>query len=315
MAEMQQYPDSVMALLQRLRQPGDVTQAPGGMPAQGPRPAPPPVVTPGAAQSAPPPPPPAEAESGAAAAGGDRSLLEKLRQTVGDSIAPPATQSDRLAAFAAGIAPSSGNRGIFTQLANGLAAQGRFDAERRKEVAEGAKTESDAEYRRAQLELERRKQEWERDPNNPHAIERLAHARALLAQAARAGSEVRDRVNSTQRDAEGNLYLIHESGRVTRAGGEGGPSFVDPDRSPEARRWLNWSTNREALERGLRTAPMALTETPEQRSARIRRELEDYDKANPRPRAPFDPRPDPNAAPAAERPAPDENQRVIRGNL
>jgi len=105
MAEMQQYPDSVMALLQRLRQPGDVTQAPGGMPAQGPRPAPPPVVTPGAAQSAPPPPPPAEAESGAAAAGGDRSLLEKWRQTVGESIAPPATQSDRLAAFAAGSAP------------------------------------------------------------------------------------------------------------------------------------------------------------------------------------------------------------------
>jgi len=271
-----------------------VGQRPGQ--AAAPAPAATPVVTPGAAQT------PAERPP----------LLETLRESVRDMVSPEPSTADRLAALGAGMLTNPRSRyGFFGDLAAGMQAQQQFDARAREERRKSAETQ-------AKIIMADAEQRYKENPDSWQARAALMKAeadmRAAEAATRRANQEQRDRVVGQQRDADGNLYNVHESGRVTRVGGEGGPSFVDPERSPEARRYAAWSQSRENLESRLRATAPSITESPEQREARIQNDLRAWLQNNPRPRAPWEQRPDPNAPAAAAAPAQNENRTRIDFN-
>ncbi len=280
----------------------------------------PPVVTTGSASTAPPIPQVPSAAQGQAQ---QPSMLDRLRQQVMQDIMPNEglELQRRVRAFVAGMGDTRG-QSLGTALAAGMGGveQQRL-AEQQARAQRVRSAEEDA-YRQAQIRLQEAKQLYEQDPTNPTNRLRLAQAQQALAMAEYyrqggrgANQEQRDRVVGQQRDADGNLYNVHESGRVTRVGGEGGPSFVDPERSPEARRYAAWSQARENLESRLRATAPSITESPEQREARIQNDLRAWLRNNPRPRAPWEQRPDPNApAPAADAPAPNENRTRIDFN-
>lgn len=233
------------------------------------------------------------------------SMLDRLREQVMKDIMPSEGESAqaRARAFGAGMLGSEGN--FFQRLGAGQQAVARQQQQEQQARSQRLKAGEEDEVQRARIAVLEAEQRLKENPNSWQAQVAFMNARAHLLQAA---ASQRDRVTSQQRDREGNLYNVHESGRITRVGGENGPSFVDPDRSPEARRYADWARQKEAFEGRLLARPPALAETPEQRRTADAAAMQQWLASNPRPRAPWDERSTSGAAPEQTRLAPTENR-------
>ena len=138
-----------------------------------------PVTTQGASNVRPPTPPPGLPPAP------DTSMLDRLRQQVMREIMPEQTEDwqRRLRIFGAGVA-GAGPTDFFTGLAAGSKA---LEDSRRKDQetrATALRQAEEADYRRAQQRLAEAKELFDRDPNNPQNILRLAQARQAESMAA-----------------------------------------------------------------------------------------------------------------------------------
>lgn len=240
------------------------------------------------------------------------SMLDRLREQVMKDILPDENEQFRrnVGAFGRGMLTSSGN--FFQRFGAGDAAVAQQQQALEQARANRLKAGEEDEVQRARIAVLEAEQRLKENPNSWQAQVAFMNARAHLLQAAAAQ---RDRVTSQQRDREGNLYNVHESGRITRVGGENGPSFMDPDRSPEARRYADWARQKEAFEGRLLARPPALAETPEQRREADAAAMRQWLASNPRPRAPWDERTPAGAGGEVRPPAETSNRNAVELNL
>lgn len=240
------------------------------------------------------------------------SMLDRLREQVMKDIMPDETQDfqSRLRSFGAGMLGSQGN--FFQGLAAGQQAVAQQQQAMQQARSQRLKAGEEDEVQRARIAVLEAEQRLKENPNSWQAQVAFMNARAHLLQAAAAQ---RDRVTSQQRDREGNLYNVHESGRITRVGGENGPSFVDPTNTPEARRFAEWSRQKEAFEGRLLARPPALAETPEQREAANAAAMRQWLASNPRPRSPYDERTPAGAGGEVQPPREQTPANVIRRTM
>ena len=221
--------------------------------------------------------------------GGVAAQARPAEGGLGDSpfqITPQAQNAfDRLAAFGAAMAGSRSP--YFGQaLAEGVQGMLRQRQQQTQEARQQQQVDVEQEYRRAVVENQRAELEFQRDPDNPLNQLRVAQTQAALADAQyRLASarnvgvgDSRDRVVERRIAEDGNLYLIHESGRTTRVGGEGGPSFLDRTVTPQARAWLDYQNRR----------AQAISQAAQLPSPTMRDQaLQFWDRNNPAPPNPF----------------------------
>lgn len=138
-----------------------------------------PVTTQGSSGVRPPPPPPGLPPSP------DTSMLDRLRQQVMREIMPDQTEDwqRRLRIFGAGVA-GAGPTDFFTGLAAGSKALEESRKKDQETRATALRQAEEADYRRAQQRLAEAKELFDRDPNNPQNILRLAQARQAESMAA-----------------------------------------------------------------------------------------------------------------------------------
>lgn len=200
----------------------------------------------------------------------------------------PAQQSalDRLGALGAAMA-STRSPTFAGALGEGLQALQRTAAGQRQEERQNRQADIEAAYRAASEARQLREILNREDPNSLQGQELMARIRQLNEQAnyyarrpSGEGSGGRDRVVGRERGNDGNMYLIYESGRVVRAGGEDSVTFQDPANSLVGRRYLTWETARRQFDTQLaadRMLPPAMRE-------QLRRE---WLRNNPEPPNPF----------------------------
>ena len=168
----------------------------GGAPRQGPAPAPAP-----AQQAAPAPSVPAvTAGSAGATPPPERTLLERLRESVAETATPSMSSADSLAAFAAGMGGPR-RQGFVQDLLAGIQAQNQFETARRGEM-------------RQSLEAQARLAEQERKA----AMEKAQFAEATSPES------LTGRLRESQiRENLGRARYYEEGGRGSGGGGGGSP--------------------------------------------------------------------------------------------
>jgi len=116
-------------------------------------------------------------------------LLSQLRERLTESAVPSQGENFRqqLMALGAGMAGSQ-SRHFAGALSEGVRAMQAQEQQQQTHQRQLLETEATARYREAVVELQRAEQAAARDPNDPRNIERLAHARYYMAQAAAAGA-------------------------------------------------------------------------------------------------------------------------------
>lgn len=187
----------------------------------------PPVATPGAPQ--------ANVDSATNPADAAAQTMRNLQATSGAGQEREGRDAgERLANFGFAMAASR-NPSLFGMIGEaGLALQ-RGNREDRQDTRQEREVDVMAEYRRAQIDLGRAEAEWNRDPNNPLNVARLAEARYRLAAAAnagRSGSGSADRIAGQVVGDDGILYGTTRDGRVV------------PYRTPEGEPFRRGETER-----------------------------------------------------------------------
>lgn len=173
--------------------------------------------------------------------------------------------NDRIANFGYAMAASR-NPSLFGMIGEAGLAMQRGDREDRQDTRQEREIDVMQEYRRAQIQLAAAEQEWQRDPNNPLNVARLAEARYRLAAAANVGRSGSGAASEGPgipiENAETGRFGIFfpRTGRIAEA-----PEGVTPmgaaANTPNQRRLTDWNNRRAEFERSLFQNPLFGTPT------------------------------------------------------
>lgn len=251
-----ELPESVRNLLDRIRQGSTGTVAT-------PRPASP-ALTPGAAVPAP------------AAPAETPPQNQQPNERAGDTLDENdqnRTPLDRLTDFGFAMAASR-NPSIFGMIGDAGLAMRQADQQARREALQNRELTTTQEYRQAQIRLAEAEAAWQRDPNNPLNVARLAQARAAALRASGGGGGGGegggDRIAGQIVGDDGILYGVTRDGRAI------------PYRTPEGEPFRrgqteNWQAQWTSLYNGAMTrlaqpGSPGFALTPEQRAEAAARE-------------------------------------------
>lgn len=169
-----------------------------------------PVVTPGQATS------PATASTPNTQAA-DSAIAPATEQAVESAQSQDSQQSDdprsRLAQFGFAMAASR-NPSLFGQIGEAGLAMMQGDRQQRQDDLRTREVAANEQYRQAQLALAQAEREWQRDPNNPLNIARLAQARSAVMRTSRSGGGGAGRITGQIIGEDGNLYGTTRDGQV-----------------------------------------------------------------------------------------------------
>ena len=220
------------------------------------------------------------------------ALLDALRKRLMPEVNAGAAQ--RLSDVGIGMMTSN-SPDFLSALGKGLQAGNTAETNRIQMLRQAAETEEQSLYRKAQIELERAKQTYDQDPNNPHTRAALMQAEASMisagAAATRAGREARDPWQVIGTDESGSAVVANmrdPSQRQTLSGVEP-TSFGVVSRRAAARQQLDARTlggyRVSADAAALRAFPMQGQER--ERTAEANRLYESYVRAGLAGTAPF----------------------------
>lgn len=200
------------------------------------------------------------------------TLLDALRRRLMPEVNAGAAQ--RLSDIGIGML-ASGSPDFFTALGKGLQAGNAAETNRLQMLRQAAETEEQAAYRKAQLDLERAKQAYTQDPNNPNNRAVLMQAEAAMTSAqaavARANREMRDPWQVTGVDAAtGSLVATNMRDPRQREILTGTRPMAFGGRPLDARTYANMYNQAESA--ALRAYPdpaIPDAETPDQKARRM----------------------------------------------